>query len=121
MYIVESGQAETCLTRELVLENAAWLAGRSHEGRAPLRRRAWKPGCCERVENFNSFEVSSKFVGIGAKVLLMLAYFNTCQFVTKLTECGFFLVILCKTDFWLNFIVAAAGSLILNHLYTISV
>ena len=33
-YIVESGQAETCLTRELVLENAAWLAGRSHEGRA---------------------------------------------------------------------------------------
>ena len=38
MYIVESGQAETCLTRELVLENAAWLAGRSHEGRAPLRR-----------------------------------------------------------------------------------
>ena len=36
MYIVESGQAETCLTRELVLENAAWLAG--HEGRAPLRR-----------------------------------------------------------------------------------
>ena len=37
-YIVESGQAETCLTRELVLENAAWLAGRSHEGHAPLRR-----------------------------------------------------------------------------------
>ena len=34
VHIVESGQDETCLTRELVLENAAWLAGRSHEGRA---------------------------------------------------------------------------------------
>ena len=40
MYIVESGQAETCLTRELVLENAAWLAGRSHEGRAPAATEA---------------------------------------------------------------------------------